>query len=194
MTREIGDMARELERALDDLAALFDSAAMGEPYGEEISIRDHMLQCAELAVAQGLGDALVAAALLHDIGWGMETGADGHEQVAADRVLPLFGPDVAEPVRQHVAAKRYLVAVKADYAARLSACSLGTLALQGGPFTPAECATFEGLDCFSSALALRYLDDTGKALRLPESRFADYRPLLRRVMRKGGGAAAIAEI
>jgi predicted HD phosphohydrolase len=173
------------EAALAGLAALFESEAMADPYGEEISIRAHMLQCAELARAQGLADTLVAAALLHDIGWGMAMEACGHQHAAADLLLPLFGPAVAEPVRQHVAAKRYLVATRPDYAARLSDCSRETLALQGGPFTPGECLAFEGLACFRAAVALRYLDDAGKALNEPESRFGDYLPLLRRLMQGG---------
>jgi predicted HD phosphohydrolase len=172
--------------ALARLATLFESEAMADPYGEDISIRAHMLQCAELAQAQGLDDTLVAAALLHDIGWGMEAKAAGHQHAAADLLLPLFGPAVAEPVRQHVAAKRYLVATRPDYAARLSDCSRETLALQGGPFTPGECSAFEGLVCFRAAVALRYLDDAGKALHQPKSRFGDYMPLLRRLMQGKG--------
>ena len=95
--------ARE-EEALASLQSLFESQAMAESYGEEISIRAHMLQCAELALAQNLGDALVAAALLHNIGWGLigitgKAGADSHEHAAADLLQPLFGPAVAEPAR-----------------------------------------------------------------------------------------------
>ena len=170
------------EAALARLGELFESEAMADPYGEEISIRAHMLQCAELAVAQGLGDALVAAALLHDIGWGMEAGGNGHEQAAADLLLPLFGPAVAEPVRAHVAAKRYLVTARPGYGDRLSAASRHTLARQGGPFTPEECGAFERLDCYAAAIALRLLDDTGKAVEAPGSHFAAYLPLLRGLM------------
>ena len=175
-----------IDRAREALQALFNSAAMGESYGEDISIRAHMLQCAELATAHGGGDAQVAAALLHDIGWGMAAGAVGHEHTAADWLLPLFGPAVAEPVRHHVAAKRYLVATRTDYRDRLSDCSRETLAQQGGPFTPRECADFERLESFSAAVALRYLDDTGKALAQPETCFAEYLPLLRGLLQANG--------
>ena len=181
------------EEALASLQSLFESEAMADAYGEDISIRAHMLQCAELAVEQGLseqdgGDALVAAALLHDIGWGMagqsgEDGADGHEHTAADLLAPLFGPAVAEPVRAHVAAKRYLVTARPGYGERLSECSRETLARQGGPFTAEECAAFEARESFRAAVALRYLDDAGKALSEPESRFGDYLPVLRRLLR-----------
>ncbi|NWG75838.1 MAG: HD domain-containing protein, partial [Rubrivivax sp.] len=41
----------------------------GERYdGEPVSHLEHALQCAALAARAGAGDALVAAALLHDIG------------------------------------------------------------------------------------------------------------------------------
>lgn len=174
------------EEALASLQSLFESEAMADAYGEDISIRAHMLQCAELAVEQGLGDALVAAALLHDIGWGLNgsggAGADGHEHAAADLLLPLFGPAVADPVRAHVAAKRYLVTARPGYGDRLSDCSRETLARQGGPFTAEECTAFEAMECFRAAVALRYLDDTGKALSEPKSRFADYLPLLHGLM------------
>ncbi len=176
---------------LTALQELFESEAMGRDYGERISIRAHMLQCAELAMAQGMGDALAAAALLHDIGWGLIAmqggeGTEGHQHIAADLLRPLFGPAVAEPIRLHVAAKRYLVATRPDYGARLSECSRETLAVQGGPFSPDECAAFEARDHFRAAVALRYLDDTGKALAEPTSRFTDYLPLLRRLMQSDG--------
>ena len=174
------------EAALARLAMLFESETMAKPYGEDISIRAHMLQCAELAQKRGLDDPLVAAALLHDIGWGMAAEADGHAAAAAELLLPLFGPAVAEPVRQHVAAKRYLVAMSPVYERRLSDCSRATLARQGGPFTATQCAAFEKLACFRAAVALRNLDDAGKGLDEPKSRFADFLPLLRRLMVPGG--------
>ena len=169
-------------RDLEKLAELFDSPAMSEPYGEELSIRDHMLQCAELAVARGLGDALVAAALLHDIGWAMPEAdaASEHQHLATDLLAPLFGREIAVPVRQHVAAKRYLVATRPDYAAFLSAESRRTLIHQGGPMSPAECAQFAAQPGFTTALQLRYLDDAGKDVAVPVTCFATYAPLLRR--------------
>jgi predicted HD phosphohydrolase len=43
---------------------------------------------------------------------------------------------VTEPVRLHVAAKRCLCAAEPGYSGLLSAESVRTLALQGGPMTP----------------------------------------------------------
>lgn len=162
------------------LAALFDSEAMAQPYGEEVSIRDHMLQCAELAAQRKLGEAMVIAALLHDIGWGM--GAGAHEHIAADLLEPLFGAGVAEPIRQHVAAKRYLVATRPEYFALLSDASRATLAHQGGPMSPVQCAQFTADPNSVAALELRSLDDAGKNLRGATTRFGDYQPLLRNAL------------
>ncbi len=168
-----------VDRELDALEALFESDVLSESYGEDISIRDHMLQSAEGAVARRLGGELAAAALLHDIGWGMK---GPHEAMAAERLAPVLGEGVAGLIRNHVDAKRYLVAVRPDYAERLSAASVQTLKQQGGPMTPDACRAFESVPDFELCLELRYLDEGGKELSAPGSRFADYRPLLRALM------------
>src|SRR6202008_4600594 len=113
--------------ALAQLHALFEGEAMALPYGEDISIRAHMLQCAALARARGLAEPLVAAALLHDIGWALPGGDHAHEHLAADLLESLFGPEVTEPIRLHVAAKRYLVMARPGYGDKLSAMSRDTL-------------------------------------------------------------------
>ncbi len=165
---------------LPELQALFESEAMALPYGEDISIRTHMLQCAELAVAEALPDALIAAALLHDIGWAL--GEEHHEDAGAERLAALFGDAVALPVRMHVAAKRYLVTMEPGYADQLSAESRRTLLRQGGPFTPEQCAIFARQSGFPEAIALRRLDDSGKEKRPPTSQFGDYIELLRHLL------------
>ena len=154
---------------------------MARSYGEDISIRDHMLHCAEHAVAQKLDASLIAAALLHDIGWAPELNPaqDPHDTAAAAYLAPLFGPKVSEPVRLHVAAKRYLVTREPTYAALLSPESRRTLARQGGPMDATECAGFEAMPGAPAALALRRLDDAGKEAEPPASRFADYIGLLK---------------
>ena len=174
-------------KALSDLARLaelFDSAAMAEPYGEELSIRHHMLQCAELAVAQRQGDVMVAAVLLHDLGWALN-GADAaseHPHAAADFLAPLFGTEIADLIRNHVAAKRYLVATEPGYAASLSDESRRTLVWQGGAMPAAIRAQFAAQPYFAAALQLRYLDDAGKDARVPTTCFATYAPLLYRLL------------
>lgn len=171
-------MKRPEPATLDRLRALFESAAMDANYGEAISIRSHMLQCAELAQSQGLGPVLVAAALLHDIGWTMP---GRHEAAAADWLEPLFGPAVTGPIRLHVEAKRFLVASDSDYFRHLSDESRRTLEIQGGPMSAREMVAFATLPGHAAAVALRRLDDLAKAPQGGGSRFADYQPMLVRL-------------
>ncbi len=164
------------EAGIAALEARFSDAPLSDFYGEDISIRDHVLQSAGHAVTRGLGAEMVAAALLHDIGWGL---GGAHEQTAAEIVAPVLGARVASLIRNHVAAKRYLVAMRPDYAARLSVASKQTLAQQGGPMSEAECRAFEALPDFELCLELRYLDEAGKDVNVQVRRFADYKPLLK---------------
>ena len=52
------------------------------------------------------------------------------------------GPAVAEPVRLHVDAKRYLCQAEPAYAAILSPASVRSLELQGGTFRAEEAAAW----------------------------------------------------
>jgi gamma-butyrobetaine dioxygenase len=52
---------------------------------------------------------------------------------------------VTEPVRLHVAAKRYLCAAEPSYFAKLSEASVYTLSVQGGPMSDAEAREFVSL-------------------------------------------------
>ena len=71
-------------------------------------------------------------------------GLDGrHEEAGCAWLARHFSPSVTEPIRLHVAAKRYLCAVKSGYLAGLSPASRLSLAVQGGPMTAEEVADFE---------------------------------------------------
>lgn len=135
---------------------------------ESVSALEHALQCAQLAEHARADATLVVAALLHDIGHFIAPAAqddtldDEHETRAYGWLRAAFGPRVAEPVRLHVAAKRYLVATDAGYAATLSAASQHTLRLQGGPMTAAEVQRFETEPLWSEAVQLRRWDDLAK--------------------------------
>jgi predicted HD phosphohydrolase len=65
-------------------------------------------------------------------------------------------------VRLHVASKRYLCATDPDYFSKLSASSVHTLKIQGGPMDAAEVAEFETNDNYRDAVRLRIWDDLGK--------------------------------
>jgi [1-hydroxy-2-(trimethylamino)ethyl]phosphonate dioxygenase len=77
---------------------------------------------------------------------------------------------VTEPVRLHVAAKRYLCAIDPVYAASLSEASKQSLALQGGPLTQDGIAEFVDLRFAQDAVRLRRWDDRAKTpgLMTPE--------------------------
>ena len=109
---------------------------------------------------------LVLAALLHDIGHVVGDAGDwgdpDHAAAGARFLQPMLPADVVEPIRLHVDAKRYLVAVDADYASQLSHASQVTLRQQGGPFTRDEVAEFAALPHAERAIQLRRADDAGK--------------------------------
>ncbi len=139
---------------------------------EAVTTREHALQCAQLAEWAHASTTLVAAALLHDIGHfiapargaqGDEALDDLHELRAVPFLTRAFGAAVAEPVRLHVLAKRYLVAHDPRYAASLSPASVHSLALQGGPMPLHERRAFEALPFATDALALRRWDDLAKS-------------------------------
>jgi gamma-butyrobetaine dioxygenase len=91
---------------IDQLEALFAGPGAGEYLGEEVTMGVHMRQAGALAEAAGAAPALVAAALLHDVGHLRGETDARHGQAGADWLAQWFGPDVTEPVRLHVAAKR----------------------------------------------------------------------------------------
>jgi gamma-butyrobetaine dioxygenase len=93
----------------------------------------------------------------------MDEGFDTrHEEAGYSWLLARFGPGVAEPVRLHVVAKRYLCAVDPEYRASLSSASVQSLALQGGPFTEEQTREFERLPGYGDAVRLRPWDDAAK--------------------------------
>ena len=144
----------------------------GAEYGDEhVTQLAHALQCAQLAEAAGASPALIAAALLHDIGHlvhdlgrgAAERGIDdGHEVRASDWLDQYFGEDVTGPVRLHVDAKRYLTATDPKYFALLSEGSVRSLALQGGPFSRDLAEGFIALPHAAAAVSLRRWDEAAK--------------------------------
>ncbi|MGH8269123.1 MAG: HD domain-containing protein, partial [Steroidobacteraceae bacterium] len=127
------------------------------------------------------------AALLHDIGHLIATVPDDiadwhvdarHEATGARWLGEWFGPEVAEPVRLHVRAKRYLCTVDPAYFSQLSPASVLTLKLQGGPMPADEVASFEAEPGFREAIVVRVCDDRGKVAGLATRRLEDYRELL----------------
>ena len=176
---------------VDELFARLRSAA-DEPYiGEPISQLEHALQCAALARAAHADETTVVAALLHDVGHlcapddaerMAELGVVDHEAIGARFVRAIGLPEsVAWLVAHHVAAKRYLVATRAEYAAKLSDASKATLVIQGGLITAVEIATFEAEPRWKEALRLRAWDEQAKVVGWSGPGLDDYRALVDRL-------------
>ena len=161
-----------LERAVvDEIFDTFRERGAGAYLGEPVSIAEHSLQSAHEAERDGAHATLVAAALLHDFGHlihdlpedSAEHGVDtAHEDVGHAFLARHFGAAVVEPIRLHVAAKRYLCAIDPSYVAQLSPASVLSLDLQGGPFDAGEIAQFEASPHASDAVRLRRYDDAAK--------------------------------
>jgi phosphonate degradation associated HDIG domain protein len=177
----------QITTVLDALAGLFADQGSAEYFGEEVTQAEHMLQAGALAERDDAPAPLVAAALLHDLGHfhGETTGHDlmagtdnRHSHTGADWLAQWFGPAVTEPVRLHVAAKRYLCAVEPGYVALLSDASVHTLAVQGGPMTPDQAAEFAAHPFGADAVRLRRWDEAAKDPDAPTPGFDHFRPLL----------------
>ena len=126
---------------IDEILWLFETRGDEAYFGEPVSQKDHALQAAHRAEQEGAPASLVAAALLHDVGHLVhdlpediaDRGLDGcHESAGEAWLARHFPPEVTEPVRLHVAAKRYLCKTDSQYLAQLSPASVQSLALQGG--------------------------------------------------------------
>ncbi|WP_396592642.1 HD domain-containing protein [Brevundimonas sp. R86498] len=143
----------------------------GDHYGEAVTQLDHALQTAHHARDANEPDSLVAAALLHDIGHllqkqgqdAADRGVDAlHERIGAAWLAQGFGPDVTEPVRLHVEAKRYLATREPGYADALSPASRQSLALQGGAMSAVEAEAFEVHPPFRAGRPAAALRRTGQ--------------------------------
>jgi [1-hydroxy-2-(trimethylamino)ethyl]phosphonate dioxygenase len=171
----------------DEILAIFHKRGSDAYFGESVSMTEHALQAAYFAQTAAAPPALIVAALLHDIGhlvddvpsdiadWTVDA---HHEQVGSRWLATRFRPDVSEPVRLHVPAKRYLLATDAKYFAKLSPASVTTLKLQGGPMAAHEVAKFETERFHKEAVRVRQWDDEGKVAGLKTPSLGDYRALI----------------
>jgi [1-hydroxy-2-(trimethylamino)ethyl]phosphonate dioxygenase len=158
--------------AIETIVRVFQDRGSGR-YGDEcVSQLEHAIQAALLAQQADADPSLVAAALLHDLGHIIgdsdlpesddEDLNDFHEEKAYQWLLSHFGPSVADPVRLHVAAKRYLCTKEPEYANTLSPTSLKSFHDQGGVMSSDEVADFESEPYYREALTLRRWDDLAK--------------------------------
>jgi len=178
--------------AVTELAELLEGKG-SHRYGlSDVNQLQHALQAAMLAEQAGCNAALVTAALLHDVGHMVhnlgenpadEGVDDRHEERGCAYLAALFGPEVTEPVRLHVPAKRYLCATEPDYFAKLSADSVLSLKLQGGPMSSNEVAAFRASPHADAAVRLRRFDEGAKIADVPTPPVAHFLPHVRACLR-----------
>jgi [1-hydroxy-2-(trimethylamino)ethyl]phosphonate dioxygenase len=171
----------------EEIFAIFQERGAGAYFGESVSMTEHALQAAHFARAEAAPPSLIIAALLHDIGHLIEEVPDDiadwtsdarHELIGGRWLAQRFPPQVSEPVRLHVPAKRYLCATDDHYIAKLSPASVATLKLQGGPMSAHEVAHFETERFHQDAVRIRRWDDQGKVAGLTTPSLADYRAMI----------------
>ncbi len=159
------------ETIVDYLGDIFMRRGTESYLGEAVTMSQHMLQTAYNAEKAGQSKTVIVAALLHDIGHYtgefpddyIQQGVDNrHEHTGAAILEKFFGPEIVEPVRLHVDAKRYLCAIEPEYFDGLSDASVQTLALQGGPFNREQAAEFEKKPHLETTIRIRKFDDNGK--------------------------------
>ncbi len=172
---------------IDRVLRMFKERGAAAYLGEPVSQTEHALQTAWAAERAGASGSLIVAALLHDVGHllhelpedcaaaGID---DSHEVLGARWLARHFGAHVAEPVRLHVDAKRFLCSTDPAYLGTLSEASLQSLKLQGGPFAPDEAARFKNQPHAGAAIALRRFDDQAKVAGLATPGLEHFRPYL----------------
>src|SRR5215510_10279341 len=179
---------------VDEIIELFEKRGGDAYFGEPVSQLEHALQTAFQAEQEGAPDTLVAAALLHDIGHLLhklpeniaDRGVDGrHERIGAAWLARYFPAAVIEPIRLHVAAKRYLCAVDAEYQRQLSAASIQSLALQGGSMSEGAARDFEAMPYVREAVRLRRWDDQAKVIGWKAPDLTQYQLLLEKLADAG---------
>ena len=172
---------------LEQIKALFDGYGTAFYGADAITQTQHALQCAHLAEPAGEEPALVVAALLHDLGHLLQASSQTedmrHQEVAAAALATTMEPDVIEPIRLHVAAKRYLCCVDAAYHDTLSQASKDTLVLQGGPFDLAAAEAFIVQPHAEAAVRLRRYDDQAKDPQAVTPPLSHYLPMVARLLK-----------
>ncbi|MEY4083280.1 MAG: hypothetical protein RL483_649 [Pseudomonadota bacterium] len=164
----------------ESLLRLYQDRGSLQYSGEPVSQLEHAWQGLQLAQAAGASPQLQLATFFHDVGHLLQkamgsptlVGHDDRHEVTGTALLKRafaqlgFSNEdqeaIAQPVALHVEAKRYLVYSEPSYEACLSADSIRSLALQGGPMDESEAQRFERRSFFQDAVALRRWDEAAK--------------------------------
>jgi phosphonate degradation associated HDIG domain protein len=156
---------------IEKVLAIFTEQGGSAYVGEPVTQLEHAIQTALAARRHDARAAMVAAALLHDIGHFLHAYREDcayenidseHEKVGEAFLRQYFTDEVAELVKHHVNAKRYLTATDKKYAKNLTGASFKSLQLQGGPMQKAEIYAFEAHPLFQDILLLRRWDEGAK--------------------------------
>lgn len=163
-----------------------------ENYEEDVTQMQHGLQAAYLAREAGQDAEYITAALFHDIGHILADDPeeknnptlvdDNHEDIAASLLNGIFSDKVIEPIRLHVAAKRYLCSVDKDYYEGLSEPSQKSFHLQGGHLSASEIEAFEANPHYKEAVQLRIWDDKAKDVTADVPTLEAYRNIVTQVL------------
>ena len=185
--------------SISDICVLF-ARKGGRAYdGEPVTQIEHALQTAARAEQEDAAPALVAAALLHDLGHlpndqgetpTMRGVDDLHQFAALPFLRALFSDDVLAPIQLHVDAKRYLCATRDGYFEALSADSRRSLALQGGAFTREQAAEFIAQPFANEAVRVRLWDDLAKVAGAQTPPLAHFVAVLERAQRPAPAPSA----
>jgi phosphonate degradation associated HDIG domain protein len=184
-----------MQELLDEIHQLFEQRGARAYMGEAVSEQEHALQSALAAEQEHAPDWQVVAALLHDVGHLLhahgedcaDRGIDArHEDLGAAWLRDRLGPRVAELVRLHVDAKRFLCATDTAYRATLSPASILSLQLQGGPMAAEEIEAFRSHPLGEAAIALRRWDDQAKIPGMLTPPLEHYLPRIAHVVREEG--------
>jgi phosphonate degradation associated HDIG domain protein len=172
---------------VDQVFAVLASGGGRAYFGEPVTVLEHSLQATWIIEQNGGAETLLAAALLHDVGHllhiqgedAAQRGLDTrHEELAVAALAGHLPDAVLDPIRMHVAAKRYLCFAEPKYLKALSPASVESLALQGGPMSAAEAEAYLQLPHAREALRLRRADDAAKIAGLTVPELETYHPLI----------------
>ena len=159
-----------LNKFITDLTNWYDTAGQHN-YDEVVTIKDHMLQAAQIAHEEGLSKSYVLSCLFHDIGHMIIDDEDDpsdlkgneyHETIAANYLSNIFINEVIEPVKNHVTAKRWLCSTNKNYYNQLSPASKQSFSEQGGYMTEKEIIEFKSSNYFHISIKVREIDDKAK--------------------------------
>ena len=154
--------------------------------GEKITMSEHMIQTAMIAEKNNSSKSLICACVLHDYGHFIVDDPDllvskeldgKHEEIGFDFLKKYFLPEVTEPIKLHVLAKRYLCRNKLYYD-HLSQASKVSLKLQGGVMNDEEEKKFTSLKFYKDAIKVREYDDSGKISNIKIKSIDDYQELI----------------